>query len=68
MACGCCLANGNVSRFLLRFSHSNLHPAAEPGAAVSSPRSPAQAQRAAAEAAGGRGGPGGEDEAAAGSQ
>lgn len=53
---------------LLHFSHSNLHPAAEVGAAVSSPWSPAQAQRAAAEAAGGGGGPGGEDEAAAGSQ
>lgn len=47
-----------------RGSYSNVHPAAEVGAAVSSPRGPAEAQGAPPEAAGGRRRPGREDEAA----
>lgn len=49
-------------------SYPDVHPAAEVGSVVSSPRGPAEAQGAPAEAAGGGGGPGGEDEAAAGGQ
>lgn len=49
-------------------SYSNVHPAAEAGAAVSSPRGPAEAQGAQAEAAGGGGRPGRKDEETAGGQ
>lgn len=41
-----------------------MHPAAEVGASVSTPRVSTEAQGAPAEAAGGGGGPGSEDEAA----
>lgn len=41
-----------------------MHPAAEVGAAVTTPRVSTEAQGAPAEAAGGGGGPGSEDEAA----
>lgn len=49
-------------------SYSNVHPAAEVGAAVSSPRGAAEAQGAPAEAAVGGGRPGREDEAPPGGQ
>lgn len=49
---------------LSRGSYSNLHPAAEVGAALSSPWGPAEAQGAPAEAADGGGEPDGEDEGA----
>lgn len=45
-----------------------MHPAAELGAVVSSPRGSAQAPRAPAEAAGRGGGPGNEDDEAPGGQ
>lgn len=49
---------------LLSLSHSDVHPAAEAGPGVPSPRGPAEAQGAAAAAARRRRRPGGEDEAA----
>lgn len=52
----------------LRLSCTDVHPAAEVGAVVSSPRGAAEAPGAPAEAAGGGGRPGGGDEEASGGQ